>query len=78
MINWTLLRLAKKIVNWFFSVDPYNGCDYGEAWETTVHDLAHDPQSIIDGLNEAIDYLVNDVIDLDLAEEGKALLRLIA
>lgn len=63
------LQLAKKITDWFFDVDPYNGCDYDDAWREMVHDLAHDRKAIADGMADALDELE----DSDLVAQGIAL-----
>lgn len=78
MINWTLLQLAKKIVNWFYAIDPYNGCPEDEAWMETVKLLHGNPQPIVNEFLDAIGYLEEEESDPELVEEGKALLQLIA
>lgn len=50
MANMKRLQFAKRITDWFFAVDPYNGSDYYDTWGSIVQDLTDRPQDIVQGI----------------------------
>lgn len=68
------VQLAKKVVEWFFIFDPFNGCPEDEAWKGTVQMLNEDPQEVADTITEALEELDDPDRYSWLIKEGNALL----
>lgn len=48
-------RLAMRIKNWFYRVDPFNGCPEDEALKSTLLLLHECPKAIIDEMQQTIE-----------------------
>ena len=77
MTNMKQLQLSKRITDWFFTVDPYNGCPYADAWKGTCEMLTDQPSGIVYQIAE---YTGDPDIELTDRErqEAAAIIREIA
>lgn len=74
MTNMKQLRLSKRITDWFFTVDPYNGCPYTDAWKGTHEMLTDRPEEIVQSMAEYLD----EDLPAWMEDQAAALIKAIA
>lgn len=72
------LKLAKRITDWYFVFDPYNGCPFDEAWKGTVLQLVEDPRQVSAMISDCMKELDDPDRYSWLIREGNALLQILA
>lgn len=77
MTTMERVRFAKRIINWFYGIDPYNGCPEEDAWTATVQMLTDQPSGVVYQIAE---YTGDPDIELTGRErqEAAAIIREIA